>query len=257
MRALVLAVLLNCAAVGAWAQDAVDQLFDASGMPALIAAFAEDSRLGARALDDSFLRGQGGDIFADTIDRLHDRDRLTETIRAGVRARLDPSVAAQALSFVDSEMGQRIARLEVEARQAMSSDEVEAAALAAAQRAGEDIVAMIELRNLSERNADISFNAQVAFWAGVAATAPDFDVPDMDAQREGITTRSRDWVTGYYMLVASAFEEDDLATYTAFWDTEVGEAWDNAVSEALEEMYTELSFATGQAVGRLLPQNEL
>ncbi|MEL7164088.1 MAG: hypothetical protein AAGL96_01340 [Pseudomonadota bacterium] len=257
MRALILAVLLTLTAIGARAQDAVDQLFDAAGLPALIASFAEDSRLGARDLNDSFLQGQGGDVFFETIERLNNPERLTQAMRAGVRDRIDITTAARALTFVGSEMGQRIARLEVEARQAMSNEDVEAAALVAAERADDAVVSMIELRNLSERNADISFNAQVAFWAGIAATAPDFDVPDMEAQRDRITSRSRQWVTGYYMLVASALEEDDLATYTAFWDTEVGETWDGAVSEALQEMYTELSFATGQAVGRLLPQNEL
>ncbi|MEL7099149.1 MAG: hypothetical protein AAGM84_10015 [Pseudomonadota bacterium] len=257
MRALIFAAMICVAPLAVSAQSAVDRLFDAAGLPELIASFADDSRLGARDLDDSFLQGQGGDVFAETIDRLHDPARLIETMRAGVSDRLDPDDAAQALSFVESEMGQRIARLEVEARQAMSNDDVEAAALAAADRADDAVVAMIELRNLPERNADISFNAQVAFWAGVAATAPDFDVPDIEGQRDAIAARSRTWVTGFYMLVASALEDGDLETYSAFWDTEVAEAWDDAVSAALEEMYSELSFATGQAVGRLLPQNEL
>lgn len=257
MRRVLIAFALSVTALSARAETAVDQLFDAMGMPAMVSAFAEDGRRGAQDLDAQFLQGQGGDGFADTIDRLHDPERLVAALRSGVAETLSPDVARQALVFFDTDMGARIVRLEVEARRAMRDDTVEAAALAAAPRAGPDVRAMLEVRDLVARNTDISMAAQVAFWAGLSAAAPTQEVPDIEARRDAIGARSRDWVTGYYMLVASALEEHDLTTYTAFWETDLGVTLDTALGDAFEAMYRDLSFATGQTVGRFLPENEL
>ncbi|MEL6449832.1 MAG: DUF2059 domain-containing protein [Pseudomonadota bacterium] len=258
MRTLVLSAALSLWAAMGQASAVVDQLVEAMGIPALIQSFATEGVEAGETINQTVLNGQGGDIWAVTVQRLYDPARLEDELRRGMSATLSPEVAAQALAFFDSDMGQRIITLEVQARQAMMDDAVEAAAKQAAARAGADVGAFLDLRDLVDRNTDAAINAQAAFFDGLAETSGRAgDAPDFDAQRPAIATETESWLRGYYALVQSALQDDDFAVYTAFWDTEVGEAVDDAMFEAFGACYSALSYGLGQAAGRLMPQNEL
>lgn len=257
MRALVLAATIWGAAVAAQADTAADRLFEAMGLPGLIAAFVEDGRHAIPDLDAGFLGGQGGDVFRETAMRLYDAGRVEGELRAAFADLVDPQDARQALVFFDSAQGQNIVALEVQAREAMVEDALEEAAKAAADGADAEVLRLISVRDLVEVNTDIAVAARVAFFDGLLASAPDVDTPDVAGQRGVIAEDTRAWVTGYYMLVASALPENDLDTYTAFWETDVGQRVDAALSEAFEQSYVSLSFGLGQVMGRLMPQNDL
>lgn len=257
MLRLALALSLAILPFAAKADSDVDRLYDAMGLPALLAAFAADGAASAQSVNDGFLGGQGGDVFAETVRRLYDVDRLNPILREGLKEALDAAVAARALVFFETEMGARIIRIEVEARNAMSDEALEAAAMRAADIPDPDVVEMLDIRDLVARNTDITLDAQSGFFSGMQSAAPGAPAPDIEGQRGQVTERTRAWITGYYMLVASALEEHDLSTYSAFWETDVGQALDEALFVAFEALYVDLSFALGQMVGRLMPQNEL
>ena len=100
--------------------------------------------------------------------------------------------------------------------------------------------------------------ALTAFFAGIAETsAQPTPPPETDAQRELMQAETERWLRGYYALAQSPLSADDVDIYTAFWNTEVGAAVDDALFEAFGTSYATLSFGLGQAAGRLLPQNDL
>lgn len=258
MRMLAAAFAISLAALPVKADSDANRLLDAMGVPGLLRAFAEDGRQAAQDLDAGFLGGQGGDVFAETVRRLHDPARLEPGLRASFASAIDPQVARQALVYFESDQGQRIAEVEVQAREAMVDDDVEAQVKAATSEADDRVLRLLSARNLVDRNTDISVAAQIAFFEGlVAAGGLSDQAPDVDGRRGIISEDTRAWLTGYYMLVASVIEPNDLDTYIAFWETDVGRAVDEALYVAFEEAYVALSFGLGQAVGRLLPQNEL
>lgn len=252
-----LAAALWMAALPALADRESDQLFDAMGIPALIVAFAEDGRESIPVIDSGFLGGNGGAILAETGEQLYDPARLDAELRASFARLVDPQQARQATVFFESDQGQRIVALEVEARQAMVDDAVEDAAKAASETADEEVLQLITVRDLVEVNTDIAIAARLAFFEGFLSAAPGAENPDVEAQRGIVTEDTRAWITGYYMLVASALEDNDLDTYIAFWETDVGQGIDAALSDAFEESYVALSYGLGQVVGRLMPQNDL
>ena len=122
MRSLALAAAVWLSALGAQADSAGDQLFDAMGIPGLSAAFAEDGRETIGDINSGFLGGQGGDVFLETAQRLYDPARMEAELRASFKQLVDPADARQAVVFFDSAQGQRIVALEVQARQAMVDD---------------------------------------------------------------------------------------------------------------------------------------
>ncbi|WP_299731849.1 DUF2059 domain-containing protein [uncultured Tateyamaria sp.] len=256
LRAAAFAFCLSASA--ALASPETDRLVDAMGIPALIAAFSMDGIANSHAINDGVLNGQGGAIWAETVSRLYDPARLEQEVRSSFAEALDDQIAAQALLFFESELGARIIDLEVQARNAMLNPELEAAAKASPAAQSEALTHFLEVRNLVDRNTDAALEAQVAFFAGIAATAPQAaPVPDSDAQRALIRVDTERWLRGYYALAQSPLNEDDVAIYTAFWDTEVATELDDALFAAFGTSYSTLSFGLGQAAGRLLPQNDL
>ncbi|WP_299612744.1 DUF2059 domain-containing protein [uncultured Tateyamaria sp.] len=256
MRLSALVLVLGIAAQGAWAD--VNRLIDAMGLPEIIAAFATEGIKAGQSIDESFLNGQGGDVWADTVLRLYDVARMENELRTAMAEELDAEVAEQALLFLESDLGVRIIDLEVQARQAFIDESVEAAAKASPSAQGDPVTDYIVSRDLIERNVDVAVAAQAAFLEGFSEASGRLDdLPDMDQLRARILVDTESWLRGYNALVQSAMTEDEIDIYTAFWDTEVGEAVDDALFVAFGQSYTTLSYALGQAAGRLAPQNEL
>jgi len=256
LRAATFAWLISATAVLASPES--DRLMDALGVPELIAAFSVEGIENGAALDDSVLNGQGGNVWAETVRRLYDPQRLEADVRRAFAETLDEQVAAQALLFFESELGVRIVALEVQARTAMLNDDLEAAARSAPSALDETITAFLEIRHLIERNTDAAMAAQEAFYAGLAMSSGQTDsTPDPATQRALIMAETESWLRGYYALAQSPLSADEVAIYTAFWDTEIATALDDALFEAFGTSYASLSFGLGQAAGHLLPQNDL
>ncbi|MEO0403074.1 MAG: hypothetical protein AAF214_11920 [Pseudomonadota bacterium] len=256
-------LLSACLAIGLSVQSAVanttvNQLVNVMGVPALIQAFSEEGVGAGETINQNFLSGQGGDVWAETVRRLYDPARLEVELTASLAEVLDADVASQALLFFESEIGAKVIALEVAARQAMQNADLEATARAAGAQAGETVVDFLALRNLIERNTTAAITAQTAFFAGLVETSGRADVaPDIQEQRSTIMAETESWLRGYYALIQSPLSADEVAIYTAFWDTDVGKALDDAMFAAFGASYASLSYGLGQAAGRLLPQNEL
>lgn len=256
MRRIALAFAFCVSASASWAD--VDRLIDAMGIPQLIAAFVTEGVDAGQSIDEAFLGGQGGDVWANTVQRLYDPQRMENELRTVMSEELDAAIAEQALLFFDSDLGARIIDLEVQARRAFLDETIEEAAKAAPSAQSEAVTDYLASRDLIERNTDVAVSAQAAFLDGlVEASGSTEDAPDMDQLRARIQVDTESWLRGYNALVQSAMTEDDIAIYTAFWETDVGAAVDDALFLAFGQSYTTLSYALGQAAGRLLPQNEL
>ena len=259
MKRLIASVaFLVLGASAGWANADVNRLVDAMGLPALLQAFSAEGERSSQAINDGFLNGQGGDVWAETVRRLYDPARLEQELRTALVDTLDSDIAAQALLFFDSDLGQRIIELEVQARQAFLNEDLEAAAKSAPTATSDAVTDFLAARDLIQRNADTAMTAQAAFFDGLlTATGQGDTAPDLDAQRDAIVAETESWLRGYYALAQSPLSADDIAIYTAFWKTDVGQALDDALFSAFADSYATLSFGLGQAAGRLLPQNDL
>ncbi|WP_299741561.1 DUF2059 domain-containing protein [uncultured Tateyamaria sp.] len=256
MRLAVLSLSLWMLTQAAWAD--VNRLIDAMGVPELIGAFVTEGLEAGQSIDEAFLNGQGGDVWADTVQRLYDPSRMETELRTIMAEHLEPEAAAQALLFFESELGERIIALEVQARQTFLDDSVEDAAKASPAARGDKVTDYLVSRDLIERNTDVAVAAQAAFLEGLSdSSGRNDETPDMDQLRARILVDTESWLRGYNALAQSAMTDDEIAIYTAFWETDVGMAVDDALFLAFGQSYTTLSYGLGQAAGRLLPQNEL
>lgn len=257
MRLIAACLTLVVSVHAALASEEADRLVDALGVPALIQAFTTEGEQAGQSIDDGFLDGQGGDVWAETVRRLYDPARMEAEIRATMTEVMDPDMAAQALLFFESDLGRKIIDLEVKARQAIIDPQVEAAAKAAPSAQGASVTDFLAARDLIDRNTDVAVEARTAFFDGLILASGRADGPDVEALRPGIAEETESWLRGYYAVIQSALSADDIAIYTAFWETDVGVAVDDALFAAFGQSYTTLSYALGQAAGRMMPQSEL
>ncbi len=235
----------------------VDAMVDALGVPQLIAIFASEGAQSGALIDQGMLNGQGGDVWAETVRRLYDPARMEQEMRASMAREVDPDVAAQALLFLQSDIGTKAIDLEVQARQAFTNPDVEAAARAAPAAQADAVTDFLATRDLIDRNTDVAVDARIAFFEGLMEGSGRGEMPDLDGLRAGIATETEGWLRGYYALTQSAMTADEVAVLTAFWETDVGQAVDDALFVAFGQSYVTLSYGLGQAAGRLMPQNEL
>jgi len=235
----------------------VDALVDALGVPQLIRIFAAEGTDSSAFINETFLGGQGGDVWAETARRLYDPARMEQDMRAVMRAELDGETVAQALLFLQSDVGANAIKLEIQAREAFADDAVEDTARGAPAAQGAPVTQYLAARSLIDRNTEVAVAARIAFFQGLVDGFGTGDVPDADSLRPAIAADTEGWLRGYYALTQSAMSEDDIAVLTAFWETDVGQAVDDALFAAFGQSYVTLSYGLGQAAGRLMPQNEL
>ena len=87
LRGAISALIFSAGA--AVASPQTDQLVDAMGIPALIAAFSTEGIENGASVDDGILNGQGSNVWAETVRRLYDPARLEEEMRAAFAETLD------------------------------------------------------------------------------------------------------------------------------------------------------------------------
>ena len=244
---------------------ALDQLLGLDGLFEILAE--EGSKQGAD-LEQSMFPGQGGDRWAATVRRIY--------TLPPIRARFDtvfhraladnPAMFDAVEGFFGSERGQRIIRLEIEARRAMLDTEVEEAAEVAAERMKEDrdpklrqIRRLIEAGDMVEQNVASSMTGLLAFNTGLAETAParlrtpqDVLMEQVRGQERQIRAEIITWLGAYMALAYGPLDEADMDAYAAFLETPEGRHFFAAMVEgfdqALRPVMQDLGHATGVAL---------
>lgn len=269
MRALCLIALLCALAVPAAAQTPLTRLFDVLGMDAYVNIIRSEGLEDADGLSMDMLGRPASGAFLQQIDRIYDQTRIRESTYASMQSVLSEDEIEAALIFFDSDVGQRIVTLEVAARQAISDEDIEETARLAWFAAQEDqpwIVARInEIKvetDLIERNVSGALNSNLRFYQGLSdGGGLNLAEPDMLAQvwgqAEEIRADTTAWLGAYLLLAYQPLSESDIADYIAFWRTETGQALNNAMFAAFDQLYDDISYATGRVVSLNMSAQDL
>ncbi len=268
-RFLLCVAVLWVAAAPAFAQAPLTRLFDVLGMDAYVDIIRSEGLEDADGLSIDMLGRPASGAFLQQIDAVYDQRRIREATYASMQSVLSDNEIAAALIFFDSDVGQRIVRLEVAARQAISDEEIEQTARQAWFAAQEDkpwIVARInEIKvetDLIERNVSGALNSNLRFYQGLAdGGGLDLSEPDMLAQVWGqadeIRADTTAWLGAYLLMAYQPLSESDIADYIAFWRTETGQALNNAMFVAFDRLYDDISYATGRVVSLNMSAQDL
>lgn len=266
-RILVL-LFLPCAMHAATPAE-LARLHEAIGTGELIDILSEEGLTQADELQGDMFPGRGGVGWTATVQRIYSPERLNDLFTEAFDAELTNEDVLGLIEFYEGDVGARIAEIEVAARRAIMSDEVETAAVLAFEDLAESennrVALMREFASangLVDRNVAGALNSNLAFYRGLIAgggfelTESEIlrDVWDQEAEIRADTT---EWVFGFMTLAYDTLSETDLGAYVDMTKTDHGQDLNRAFFAGFDAVFLDVSYALGVAASQFSAGDEL
>lgn len=216
-----------------------------------------------KSIEDEMFPDAGGAGWAATVGRIYD----PVAMKAGFAGKLADELGGKTAevagmeAFFGSDLGQRVLKLELEARRALLDDDTEAAADLAwedldqgdAVRAGL-IRKFAEVNDLVDSNVMGALNSNLAFYQGMAATGgfteemPEEQMlSDVWGQEPDIRRETEAWVYPYLNLAYGSLSDAELQAYIDFSASPAGQVLNGALFAAFDAVFSPISKALGTA----------
>ncbi len=246
-----------------WAQDAaeIDALYDALLLDEMVEIMRDEGlAYGAEIAADMF-PGRPGTEWTRQVEAIYDAERMGETLRAELAEALEGANIDPMVSFFSTEPGRTLVSLEASARRALLDDELEEAAQESAALAMADETPRIKLieefvtaNDLVETNVVGAMNSNYAFYTALAdggafggEMGTEQILSDVWSQEDEIRQSTTEWVYSFLNLAYEPAEDDEIEAYIAFSESEAGQMLNQAMFDAFDVMFTDISRALGLA----------
>lgn len=218
----------------------------------------------------------GADLFGDSedpnwlsaLDRVYDTGQMTGLYNAALRQVLaqDPSLSNNIRPFLDSDLGQRVITLELEARRTtMDKVAMQAAREVFVELEKTDkfrraqIERLVVAGDLIEANVMAGLNGNLTFYKAMAAVGTP-GTPNDEAellaqvwsQEADIRASVEEFLYPIMALAYAPLNEDELQSYVDFSESPAGTRFNDALSKAFDPLMIELSRKLGTEAGKLL-----
>ncbi len=224
-------------------------------------------------LEEEMFPGAGGADWVRVVTAIYDlaamRARFDERLAKELEGEAAATAAAQA--FFGSAQGQRILKLEIEARRALADE----AAKEAAEVAVEDMIAeqdprmealreFAEANELVEMNVTAALNANLAFYQGLAVggafggeMTEEQMLSDVWSQEADVRAETETWLFSYLALAYAPLSDEDLEAYQAFSETPDGKRVNHALFAAFDAVFAPISRDLGVAAARQMQGEDI
>lgn len=220
-------------------------------------------------LDRDFLGASGSGHFSAQISRIYDPAAMLDVMRAELIAGLTAEDIARSLAFFDTPSGQRILRLELSARQAMTDPAVEEAAqaaFAAAEQSRDPRAAavrqFIEINDLAERNVAGALSSNFQFFLGLSdgggqRLSEAEIIDEVWSQEEETRAETEKWLGAFLYLAYGPLSDEQMQAYLDYSETGAGQALNAALFAGFDAMYRTIYYALGLSVAQAMQSSEL
>ena len=255
------------------AEISTDRLGEVLQLDALFAVLREEGLSHGSSLEADMFPSGGGAEWQAALSSIYDTQKLRSDFDAALHQQLDADTAAVAdiIAFFDTDLGQKILGLEIEARRAFLDTAAEEAARVAADDAAAardpkvaQVRRMIEAADLLEMNVAGSMSGNLAFMSGMASTgAYGSDMPedqilsDIWAQEEQVRADTSTWLYAYLGLAYSPLSEAEMNAYVDFWESPAGKRLNAALFTSFDRVFNKVSHDLGQAAGRAMQGSDI
>jgi hypothetical protein len=263
----IIGVLL--AAVPAWSSELVDRMARTMMVEDVTRILREEGVADGRALDDSFLDGQGGAFWEDQIGSIYVPGRIAGVLKQAFADTMTDADIRATTEFYASYPGRKILALENSARQAMSDPDILEHAIEAAKlledsgaKIWPQIVEYVDMNDLIDLNVSSTLNASVRFYegmmqGGVAHLSEGEILETVWRDRESTVRSTQDWVYAFLAMAYKPLSDEEMRAYLDFSRSEAGQALNRALFFGFDTAYREISFDLGQAIAQFLYSSEL
>jgi hypothetical protein len=242
-------------------------------LPDLFEVLQKEGEAYGGDLDRQFLDGTGRADWAEEVTRIYDAERLGREFRAAFEAELAASgvEAAPILVFFTSDLGRRIAVLELSARQSLLDPAVEEGARAAyAEMAAKGSARLDLLRgylddlHLIDLNVASALNANVAFLQALSQSGElDRSMPldeilaQVWAGEDEVRQEAEVWLMSFAVMAYAPLSDSELRSYIDFSRSDAGRGLNRALFAGFDTVFAAVSADLGRAVGRWLTGTSL
>lgn len=251
----------------------VAALGDAMQLGALLAVIREEGLAYGEGLDLSLLSDTGGVNWRAEVARIYDPAAARVQLEAGMLQALsgDPATLASMQAFFASDLGARVAGLEVQARRTfLDPDAKDAAAVAwmdmddastLRARTLHDMIGQLELVDL---NVQGTLNANLALYRGLVQggglTSPmteDDAAARVARQEPQARAAAQAWLYPYMALAYAPLSDAELDAYVAWLTSDAGRKANLAMFRAFDALFTGISHDLGLAAAHRLAGSEI
>ncbi|WP_373352797.1 hypothetical protein [Pseudoroseicyclus sp. CXY001] len=273
MRHLLAAPLIPLALAAAPAEAAPEEvaaLAEAMQLPGIVAIMQEEGMDYGLSIAEQLFPDAPLADWQQAVEAIYDAEEMTDILLANLGEVLEGEDIAAMTAFFEAEPGATIAGLEHSARAALRDEDVEQMAREAAAIAMADetprhsqLTRFIEVNDLIEANVASGLNDSLNFMLGLSEGGglPGMAEGDIFArvwsQEPEIRQNTQEWTYSFLTLAYEPLPDADLEAYIAFSETEPGQALNDGLFEAFDEMYNDMSRALGRAAARYMVGQQL
>lgn len=250
-------------------EEELDRLHAALSSNELMRILSEEGFIQSDELREEMFPGRGGVGWNAVVGRIYSVDRLNENFRTAFDASLQDADISSLLDFYGTETGARVSQVEIDARRAIMSKEVEEAARGAFEDlrdSGSARVGLLEefadINELIDRNVTGALNANLAFFRGLSsgegfAMSEDQMLNDVWSREAEIREDTEGWVFGYMTFAYDTLSDDEIRAYIDISATEAGRDLNRALFAGFDAVFLDVSFELGKATSQFSVGEEL
>lgn len=269
LRFLYLAAFVVPFAVQAANDVELEKLHQALSTDDLMAILSEEGVEQSDELRDSMLAGRSGVGWTIAVNRIYQTEKLKETFRDAFDDALQDTDITELLDFYSSETGSRISDVEIQARRAIMSEDVEEAARRAfddMRESGSARVGLLEefaeANQLIDRNVTGALNANLAFFRGLG-TGDGFEMTEDQiltqvwSREAEIREDTEGWVFGYMTFAYDTLSDAQIQAYIDVSSTRAGRDMNRALFAGFDAVFLDVSYELGRATSQFSVGDEL
>ncbi|WP_460273540.1 DUF2059 domain-containing protein [Celeribacter sp. ULVN23_4] len=269
LAAFSLALTVPFAASAEVDEAELDQLMDAMLFDEVVSVLSQEGQGMAEDFADAGY-GVPKPAWSGMLTRLYDPDVMTQAFHDEMAASLDGCDLKAMVAFFSTDLGERIARLELDTRRAMSDDAAQAAAGQAWAELDPDtkraqlIEDYVQVNDLVEMNVVGAMNSDIAYYQGLWNEGFEMEdgLTDRDllnqiwASEPDVRADVSEWVYGFSTLAYETLSDEEFKAYVDFARTKAGQELNSALFASFDAVYEQLSRGLGAGTATLMQQYE-
>lgn len=199
------------------------------------------------------------------LEQIYAIDKMDAIFRAAVRD-AEISGSSDALDFFNSELGQRIVDVELEARRALMEDGVEEAMLDQVEHmetSEADRLALyrefVTANGLIENNVMGALNSNLAFYRGLATgeayadtMSESFMLTTVWEQEPEIRADMEEWTMSFSVLAYAPLSDEEMQAYIDISETQSGQRLNSVLFQGFDALFEMQSFELGRAMAEFM-----
>lgn len=256
----------SVAAMATTKDDLIERYFAALAMDEVFEILREEGTEAGMDIAEEDEAITASPAWRARLGRIYQVERMDAVFRGAMLDSTDLQDSEAAVAFFESDLGQQIVRIELDARKALNNEELEKVVrgrVTDLRNEDPDRVALydsfIAVNDLIESNVMGALNSNLAFYRGMAtsdnyaeAMTESFMISTVWGQEPEIRQDMEDWTINFSVLAYGSLSAEDMQAYIDISETDAGQKLNAALFAGFDAVFEMQSFELGRAMAEFM-----